>query len=225
MSQNSLKSVVRVAGRKVAKLARMRQPMFHPSYSQVVANDIERHFDDVRFATMALAIQRLEQEHIDGAFAELGVYRGVLSSFMHRHAPHRRLYLFDTFEGFPQQALEKGVDDRRFRDTSQELVARTIGDNRNVEFRKGYFPDSAAGLEEESFALVMLDFDLYVSAMAALDFFYPRIPRGGYFFLHDFNNVESNRAISRAALEFLADKPELLLEIPDICGTAMFRKL
>jgi O-methyltransferase len=61
--------------------------------------------------------------------------------------------------------------------------------------------------------------------MAALKFFYPRIRRGGYFFLHDFNNMESNRAISRAALEFLADKPELLLEIPDICGSAVLRKL
>jgi O-methyltransferase len=222
---NSLKAVVRVAGRKVARFARMRQPMFHPSYSQVVASDIERYFDDVRFATIALAIERLEHDRIDGAFAELGVYRGALSAFMHRHAPDRRLYLFDTFEGFPEQALENGVDDRRFRDTSQEVVARAIGDTRNVEFRKGYFPDSAAGLEDESFAFVMLDFDLYVSAIAALNFFYPRIPRGGYFFLHDFNNVESNRAISRAALEFLVDKPELLLEIPDICGTAMFRKL
>jgi O-methyltransferase len=222
---NSLKAFVRVTGRKVARLTRMRQPMFYPSYPPVVASDIERHFDDVRFATIALAIQRLEQDHIDGAFAELGVYRGVVSAFMHRHAPNRRLYLFDTFEGFPQQALEEGIEDRRFRNTSQELVARVVGDTRNVEFRKGYFPDSAAGLEEETFAFVMLDFDLYVSAMAALKFFYPRIPRGGYFFLHDFNNMESNRAISRAALEFLADKPELLLEIPDICGSAVLRKL
>jgi O-methyltransferase len=222
---DSLKAAVRVAGRKVARLTRMRQPMFHPSYSHAVARDIERHFDDVRFATVALALQRLDQEKIAGAFAELGVYRGVLSAFIHRHSPDRRLYLFDTFEGFPQQALEEGVDDRRFRDTSQELVAKVIGDTRNVDFRKGYFPDSAAGLEQESFAFVMLDFDLFVSAKAALEFFYPRIVPGGYFFLHDFNNMESNRAISRAASEFLSDKPELLIEIPDICGSAVFRKL
>jgi O-methyltransferase len=48
--------------------------------------------------------------------------------------------------------------------------------------------------------------------------------RGGYFFLHDFNSPESNAGISRAAFEFLADKPELLIEIPDFHGSAMFRR-
>ena len=48
---------------------------------------------------------------------------------------------------------------------------------------------------------------------------------GAYFFMHDFNNPESNHAISRAAQEFLADKPERLVEIPDVWGSALFRKL
>jgi O-methyltransferase len=42
--------------------------------------------------------------------------------------------------------------------------------------------------------------------------------------MHDFNNPESDRAISRAATEFLADKPERLIEIPDEWGSALFRK-
>ena len=45
--------------------------------------------------------------------------------------------------------------------------------------------------------------------------FYPRMVRGAYFFMHDFNNPESNHAISRAADEFLRDKPERPIEIPD----------
>ena len=43
--------------------------------------------------------------------------------------------------------------------------------------------------------------------------------------MHDFNSPESNRAISHAALEFLADKPELVIEIPDQAGSAVFRKI
>lgn len=198
----------------------MRFPPFSPSVKDL----IETIGDDVRYATLALAIQRLDTENIDGAFAELGVWTGFTSSFIHRQAATRKLYLFDTFSGFPPDSLETAGDDR-FKDTSLEKVAARIGDLSNVVFRPGFFPDTAVGLEEERFALVMLDFDLYQPAHDALRFFYPRLVPGGYFIMHDFNSPESNCAISRAANEFLHDKPEMLIEIPDEWGSALFRKV
>ena len=84
---------------------------------------------------------------------------------------------------------------------------------------------TAVGLEDERFAFVMLDVDLYKPALDVFTFFYPRLSRGGYFFMHDFNSPESDYAISRAAREFMADKPELLIEIPDYSGSALFRKI
>jgi len=103
--------------------------------------------NDVRCTTLAFAIQRRETKSIEGAFAELGVWRGTTSRLMHRQASGRKLYLFDTFEGFPSQALENDKDDG-FKDTSREMVASLIGDGHNVIFRAGYFPMTAAGLEE-----------------------------------------------------------------------------
>lgn len=223
-SLRSMKAEVRVVARKAARLATARQPMLFPTYPPAISARIERLQDDVRYASIALAVQRILRDNIDGAFAELGVYQGTTSAFIHHLAPERRFYLFDTFEGFPAEALDTATDER-FRDTSQAAVARTIGDTRNIEFRKGYFPQTAAGLEDERFAFVMLDFDLYRPALDALNFFYPRLVRGAYFFMHDFNSPESEHAISRAAHEFLADKPELLLEIPDTWGSAVFRKI
>jgi O-methyltransferase len=217
-----MKNSLRVEARKVAKF--IRPPMRFPTYSSDTAYRIETLRDDVRYATLSLAIQRLDKEGIEGAFAELGVYRGVTSRFIHQQAPHRCLYLFDTFEGFPADALETARDNR-FKDTSQENVAKFIGDRHNVIFRAGYFPQSAVGLEDKRFALVMLDFDLYKSAIDAFRFFYPRLVPRGYFFMHDFNSPESNYAISRAASEFLGDKPESLVEIPDEWGSALFRKV
>jgi O-methyltransferase len=219
---SSVKNYVRVEARRAAKF--IRRPMQFPSYPPDVGRRIETLADDVRYASLALAIQRLETEKIEGAFAELGVYQGVTSRFIHQQAPDRRLYLFDTFAGFPSHAVEI-AEDKRFRDTSQEKVAELIGDLRNVEFRVGCFPKTAAGLERERFALVMLDFDLYRSAVEAFKFFYPRLVPGGYFFMHDFNSQESGCAISRAASEFMADKPEWLVEIPDHWGSAVFRKV
>ena len=219
-----IRVILRVAARKVAKLIRARRPMQFPTYSDAVAQRIEQYHDDVRYSMLALAIQRLEHDQIPGAFAEVGVYRGVTSSFIHRQAPSRHLYLFDTFEGFRSEDLEVSRDER-FKDTSQDLVAKVLGDIKNIEFRKGYFPETAVGLEAESFALVMLDVDLFKPALEIFRFFYPRMVRGGYFFLHDYNSPESDHGISRAAQDFLADKPELLVEISDYHGSAVFRKL
>jgi O-methyltransferase len=219
-----VKVALRVAARSLAKVTRARRTMQFPTYSPAVAERIEQYHDEIRYSMLALAIQRLEIDKIPGAFAEIGVYRGVTSSFIHRQVPGRRFFLFDTFEGFPEHLLE-GVTDTRFKDTSQEGVAALIGDTTNIQFRKGLFPETAIGLEDEKFSLVMLDVDLYGSALEVFKFFYPRMVRGGYFFLHDYNSPESAHGISRAAHEFLADKPELLIEIPDFHGSALFRKL
>lgn len=218
------KVALRVAARTLARLTHARRPMQFPTYAPDVAQRIEQYHDDVRYSTLALAIQRLETDAIPGAFAEIGVYRGVTSSFIHRQASARQFYLFDTFEGFPEQSLEAGAD-TRFRDTSQQGVAALLGDTTNIIFRPGFFPATAAGLEAEQFALVMLDVDLYQPALDVLAFFYPRLVRGGFFFMHDYNSPEANHAISRAAHGFMLDKPELLIELPDFHGSAMFRKI
>lgn len=219
---SSFKAHIRSEVRK--KSTFLRRSMRFPTYSPEVRSRIERMADDVRYATLALAIQRLESERIEGAFAELGVYKGVTSNLIHRQAPRRVLYLFDTFSGFPVEDLES-AQDGRFKDTSLEEVATSLGDLQSVVFRPGYFPQSAKDLESERFALVMLDFDLYQSAVEAFHFFYPRLVTGGYFFMHDFNSPESGGAIARAAHEFLLDKPEMLIELPDEWGSAVFRKV
>jgi len=198
--------------------------MRFPTYPQHIADLIESYHDDVRYATLALAIQRLDLDRIEGSFAEVGVYQGATSNFIHQQSPDRQLYLFDTFEGFPPGDLDIEKDDR-FKDTSQEAVARFLGDSASIKFRKGYFPETSVGLEDEKFAFVMLDVDLYRPALEVFRFFYPRLVRGGYFFMHDFNSTESEHAISRAAQAFMSDKPELLIEIPDYLGSAFFRKM
>jgi O-methyltransferase len=180
--------------------------------------------DPVRTASLFLALKRLETEKVPGAFAEVGVFQGNLSKVLRRLSPTRQLYLFDTFQGFHDNDL-KGEQDGRFRDTSLELVKKNIGNLDRVIFRVGFFPDTAVGLESEQFAFVMLDVDKYDPTLAGMKFFYPRLTRGAYLFIHDYNSPESDWGVSRAVDEFLADKPEKLIELPDGCGSVVLRKL
>jgi O-methyltransferase len=179
--------------------------------------------DPVRFTTIALALDTILKSSIPGGLAEVGVFRGHLSRVLHQLAPERKLYLFDTFAGFPNQDLD--APDGRFKDTSLDRVKAAVGDLTNVFFRVGYFPETAAGLEDERFAFVMLDADKYKPTRAGLEFFYPRLSPGGYAMIHDYNSPESDYAVSKAVDQFLADKPEQLIAVADSGGSALFRKL
>lgn len=180
--------------------------------------------DPVRYGNFTLSFTQIAQDGIEGAIAECGVYKGHLSRFIRQNMPGRKLYLFDTFEGFDTKDSDT-IGDRRFRDTSAEEVLQRIGDTRDVVVRKGFFPGTSAGLESEIFALVIIDFDKYEPTLAALEFFYPRVDAGGFIFVHDYSNPRSNWASSRALNEFLTDKPESPILLPDSWGTAVFRKV
>jgi O-methyltransferase len=197
--------------------------MRFPTFPARVHEEIRYSVDPVRYATLGLAVERLRSEDVAGDFAELGVWRGDTSRFLHLCAPERVLHLFDTFSGFPEGL----TDDKphRFKNTNLDVVKNRLGDTDNVAFHVGCFPSTTAGLETRRFALVMLDADCYPSTLSGLQFFYPRTVPGGYIFLHDFNSPESNHGVSRAASEFMLDRLERVMEIPDTWGSAFFRKV
>jgi O-methyltransferase len=199
--------------------------MRFPTFDAAAHNSIATSDDYFRYATLGLALQRVRDEAIPGALAEVGVWRGVTSVFLHRLAPERRLYLFDTFGGFPEQDLPEGAVDLRFRDTSAAAVRRRVGPSPNVQLVPGYVPDILDAALDERFALVLLDLDLMAPTLASLEFFYPRLQPGGYLIVHDYNNAESDWACKRAFDAFLADKPEMLVELGDVWGTALIRRI
>ena len=181
-----------------------------------------RSLDPGRYGAIKLAIDRIRNERIPGCFAEVGVYKGNTSRVVHTLAPEKTYYLFDTFEGFPDKDLGANEDDR-WKDMSLDMVKRNIGDLSNIVFRKGYFPDSAKGLENEEFSLVILEVDLYPPTIAGLEFFYDRTSKGGYIFVHDYNNP-NDPGTAQAVNEFMRDKPESIVELPDKNGSIVFRK-
>jgi O-methyltransferase len=200
--------------------------MRFPTYDLTINHTMALAGDYCRYATIGLAIQRILSEDIKGDLAEVGVYRGDISRFIHQLASERIYYLFDTFEGFPRQDLEPNVsEDNRFRDTTVKEVLQKIGDTRNIIIKKGYVPDTFQGLENERFAFVLLDLDLYNPTVSSLGFFYPRLVKGGYLMVHDYNSPESNWACKRAVNKFMRDKTEKIIEIADEWGSVLFRKL
>jgi hypothetical protein len=183
--------------------------------------------DMPRFHFLNLACDQILKENITGDVAELGVFRGNSAFLLAKLA--RRLgttaYLFDTYEGFDERDLA-GVDAKApaaFSETSIERVKRLVGEE-NAVFVAGYFPDSLSQVEgDPRFCLVHLDCDLYAPMKAALEYFYPRLVRGGWLIMHDYASLVWDGA-EKAVDEFFADKPERIIVIPDKAGTAVIRR-
>ena len=65
--------------------AMMRFPTYDPGINKLLGLG----HDYFRYATIGLAIRRIQSENIEGDFAECGVYRGDMSKFVCRLAPER----------------------------------------------------------------------------------------------------------------------------------------
>lgn len=184
--------------------------------------------DLVRLLFLTQVVEELEDKKVPGAYAELGVYKGNSAKLLHELAPSKTMYLFDTFEGFDAKDVsletKNNVKMTEFKDTSLQQVKSFVGDSKNVIFCPGFFPETASLIPEgEIFALVHLDADLYGPTAAGLDYFYERMPKGGAMIVHDYSSG-AWPGIKKAVDEFLADKPETLVRIPDKSGTVIFKK-
>jgi hypothetical protein len=147
-----------------------------------------------------------------GAMAEAGVYEGVSAKLLCECKGDKELHLFDTFEGLPENCEKDGkVHSVGQYATSVEGVRAFLEGHDNVHIHKGLFPDSAADLEEKEFCFVNLDMDLYEGTLAGLEYFYPKMIPGGVILSHDYSILAG---VKKAFNEFMADKPEPLVEMP-----------
>lgn len=197
----------------------------------------------VRYRTLELISYQINKKGIEGDIAEAGVYMGNFSKALHALFPNRRLYLYDTYEGFlksdididvnrgytSKERIDKGIFKSDFitSDNQIEIIKKKLGNVENVIFRKGNFPDSIGCEERNSkFAFVSLDMDLYRPIKDGLFFFYPKLSLGGIIFLHDYNAIEHSRGIKHAVDE-LEEKYGYIAKVPlcDEYGTLVLVKV
>jgi len=159
---------------------------------------------------------------IKGNVAEGGVLQGEFAKEINRVFPDRKLYLFDTFEGFSEKDIDvekqnqfSEYDKGYLNITSEELVLKKLPHPENVIVRKGYFPETTEGIED-TFCFANLDFDLYKPTLAGLEYFYPRMRGGGAILIHDYFN-DGYKGVKQAVQDFAKtlDHPLKLLPIGD----------
>ena len=178
--------------------------------------------DYVRLATLELLCRRLQ--YVPGAAAELGVYRGFFARCINQLLPQRKLYLFDSFEGFAPEACASESFQAAHANTTVEKVLAIMPAPEQIVVKPGFFPDSLEGLEER-FCLVSLDADFYQSILEGLRYFWPRLEPGGYLMLHDWGSP-SLLGVAEALKTYEAEIGSILPGVPlcDVGGTLVLCK-
>lgn len=122
----------------------------------------------------------------DGAFAEVGVYKGGSAQVLYgiAQAQARSLFLYDTFSGMPFKGEFDSHEVGAFADCSVEEV-RKIMPKANVV--QGVFPSSQVPMPPMAF--VHADADQYQSTLSICRIFGPLMIDGGMMLFDDYRGV------------------------------------
>ena len=154
-----------------------------------------------------------------GACAEVGVFEGDFAKYINEYFPERKLYLFDTFEGFDSRDVREeskfsAAKAGDYNNTSVEEVLSKMPFSEKCFICKGYFPETAEGIKEQ-FLFVNLDVDLYLPTYNGLNWFSKRMVQDGIILVHDYF-ADNFRGPKEAVDRFLSENKDLrILPIGD----------
>ncbi|MFI5509949.1 TylF/MycF/NovP-related O-methyltransferase [Mycobacterium sp. NPDC051804] len=186
--------------------------------------------DYVRWSTAELLKREIVERGIAGAVAEVGVGEGDFAWLLNHYFSDRKLYLFDTFSGFDSRDqdadVHAGLPSQPYPDpvASAVQVRDHLPNPELVDLRVGWFPESAAGLEGETFAFVHVDVGLHRPTLAALQWFFPRLAAHGYLLVADYGTSHTP-GVRQAVREFASTSGAAYVVLPDRSGTAVFTKM
>lgn len=159
-------------------------------------------------ASYQLARMVIECE-LPGEFVECGVYAGGQCAAMARAildlgCVHRKVHLFDSFEGIPlagpedTEFLRLGVPEGEsavsLAEVTRNMTNWGIPDDLLV-YHEGLFEDTVPKAGIDRIAILRLDGDLYRSTTVCMDHLYPKLVRGGWCIVDDFNLEGCRKAV------------------------------
>lgn len=202
--------------------------------------DAERRYNGCDWPKNGLTmigIQRLQNlqkllldvvdNNVPGDFIETGVWRGgacifAATIFNLLKVNDRQVWVCDSFEGLPKPDPRFRADDNDIHHTYSELRVslEEVKDNfakfnllnDNIRFIKGWFSDTLPNLQNEQFAVIRLDGDMYSSTIDALNNLYPALSPGGYVIIDDWGLVGAKQAVNDYRAEHNINDTIILIE-------------
>lgn len=161
---------------------------------------------------------------LEGDFAEFGVSTGILSSMILRTtdvaASGKRFFLFDTFEGIPEDMLlpselKKGkrANATHYATDNLGIAKRVFADFPQVSFEVGRLPETIETAALDRLSYVSIDLNSAVAEMAVINRIWDIITPGAMIVLDDYG-FPKNEAQQKAWDTFAASKDRGVLALP-----------
>lgn len=146
-----------------------------------------------RFYNLYSLVQLVKD--LEGDIAECGTWRGLSSYLLCTRIRDwdpgfkgENYHIFDSFEG-----LSMPTSDDRLPSTMKghfpsdlKRVKEFLSEFPHITYHKGWIPETFAALPERSYCFVHIDLDLVEPTIAAFEFFYPRMVKGGVIVCDDY---------------------------------------
>lgn len=186
-----------------------------------------------RLENLQFCIDDVLSNGVPGDLIETGVWRGGATIFMRailkeRGVTDRVVWAADSFNGLPPPDAEKYPADAGDPHHTIKLLAVPLEEVKanfakygllddQVKFLQGWFSDTLPRAPIRSLAVIRLDGDMYSSTMDAVTALYPKLSRGGYLIVDDYELPGCRQAIAdyRAA-------NRITEEIREIDGSAVY---
>lgn len=158
-------------------------------------------------------------KNIEGDTAECGVYLGASSYLICQSNEMSQLskthFGFDSFEGLSKPKAEDGHYWKEGDlSVSIQMCKSNLSEFSSVELIKGWIPSGFKKVADRKFSFVHIDVDIYQPTKDSIEFFYSRLNPGGVFLCDDYG-FSTCPGVKQALDEFLADKNEKMIILPD----------
>jgi hypothetical protein len=182
-------------------------------------NEVDGYNTQRRWA-MAQLLRLIDT--VEGDTAECGVYRGGASHTIlfanSKSIQSRHHHVFDSFDGISAPVGEDGDYWTRGDLTASEQIAiDALREYPDKTFYRGWIPDRFNEVALKQFSFIHVDVDLYQPTKDSIEFFYPRMATGGIFVCDDYG-LKVCPGATKACDEFLRDKVEKIISMPDGAG-------
>jgi O-methyltransferase len=187
-----------------------------------------------RLNNLQQCVRRVIADGVPGDFIEAGAWRGGATILMRallalHDDPDRKVWVADSFSGLPEPDPESYPADAGDRHHTYEFLRVSLEDvkrnfdrygflDERVRFVEGWFRDTLPKLEDERWALVRIDGDMYESTRVALDSLYPNLSPGGFVILDDSGAVPG----CKQAIEDFRAENDISDELQRIDWTGVF---
>jgi hypothetical protein len=177
--------------------------------------------------TVLWAVQRTKE--VEGDLVELGVFRGHTTVFLADYVEFqnwpKRWFLFDTFDGIPDDQLNPGwaeVNKAVYKGTySFEEVRERFAPYPNIEIVQGRVPEILVDRCPQQISFLHIDLNNVPAEIAALDLLMDRLSPGAVLVLDDYCWA-SARAQFLAERRWFAERGLHVLPLPT--GQGVFIK-